>query len=165
MVCERCQKEHDGSFGSGRFCSKACAKANNQKEPKYCPNCGERIKERHNKYCSEKCSSEYRKKRYIDSWLSTGIVPTMEARAKSIREYILKEQNGKCAICGIEPIWNGKPLVFILDHIDGDATNNARTNLRLICPHCDSQTDTYKGRNRNSGRFVRRQRYKEGKSY
>ena len=25
MVCEKCKKEHDGSFGSGRFCSRACA--------------------------------------------------------------------------------------------------------------------------------------------
>lgn len=25
MICECCGKEHDGSFGSGRFCSRACA--------------------------------------------------------------------------------------------------------------------------------------------
>lgn len=25
MICEKCGKEHDGSFGSGRFCSRACA--------------------------------------------------------------------------------------------------------------------------------------------
>lgn len=25
FVCEKCGKEHDGSFGSGRFCSKSCA--------------------------------------------------------------------------------------------------------------------------------------------
>lgn len=25
MICERCGKEHDGSFGSGRFCSNVCA--------------------------------------------------------------------------------------------------------------------------------------------
>ena len=25
MICEKCGKEHDGSFGSGRFCSKSCA--------------------------------------------------------------------------------------------------------------------------------------------
>lgn len=25
FVCEVCGKEHDGSFGSGRFCSKSCA--------------------------------------------------------------------------------------------------------------------------------------------
>lgn len=24
-ICERCGKEHDGSYGSGRFCSKSCA--------------------------------------------------------------------------------------------------------------------------------------------
>lgn len=27
MKCERCGKEHDGSFGSGRFCCKSCANA------------------------------------------------------------------------------------------------------------------------------------------
>lgn len=25
MICENCGKEHDGSFGSGRFCSRSCA--------------------------------------------------------------------------------------------------------------------------------------------
>lgn len=25
MICEHCKKEHDGSFGSGRFCGKSCA--------------------------------------------------------------------------------------------------------------------------------------------
>lgn len=47
----------------------------------------------------------------------------------------------------MKPIWNNKELHFILDHIDDDATNNIRTNLRMICPNCDSQLDTYKSRN------------------
>lgn len=25
-ICEKCGKEHDGSYGSGRFCSKECAR-------------------------------------------------------------------------------------------------------------------------------------------
>ena len=25
MICEKCGKEHDGTFGSGRFCSRSCA--------------------------------------------------------------------------------------------------------------------------------------------
>jgi hypothetical protein len=32
MICERCNKEHDGSFGSGRFCSRACANARARSE-------------------------------------------------------------------------------------------------------------------------------------
>ena len=37
----------------------------------------------------------------------------------------------------MKPEWNGKPLVFILDHI----SHNERSNLRCICPNCDSQLD------------------------
>lgn len=55
---------------------------------------------------------------------------------------------GVCGICGMKPIWNGKELVFIIDHIDGHASNNRRDNLRCICPNCDSQLDTYKSKNK-----------------
>lgn len=40
-----------------------------------------------------------------------------------------------------------------IDHINGHANNNTRTNLRLICPNCDSQLDTYKSKNKNSDRI------------
>lgn len=77
------------------------------------------------------------------------------------REYILNEQNGRCAICGLLPTWNKKPLSFILDHIDGDASNSARENVRLICPNCDSQLDTYKSKNKHSARSGRKEYLKE----
>ena len=48
--------------------------------------------------------------------------------------------------------WNGKQLIFVLDHIDGNADNNNRDNLRLICPNCDSQLDTFKSKNKKSAR-------------
>ena len=45
-----------------------------------------------------------------------------------------------------EPInWNGKPLPLILDHIDGVNTNNFPSNLRLLCPNCDSQNSITRG--------------------
>lgn len=68
------------------------------------------------------------------------------------KKFFLEEQDYKCAICGIPNIWNGKALVFVLDHIDGHANNNNRDNLRLVCPNCDSQLDTYKSKNPISDR-------------
>ncbi len=48
-----------------------------------------------------------------------------------------------CDECKLGPTWNNKPLVLHLDHIDGDNINNERSNLRLLCPNCHSQTSTY----------------------
>jgi hypothetical protein len=53
-----------------------------------------------------------------------------------------------CAVCGIDPIWNGKPMPLILDHINGINDDNRLSNLRFVCSNCDSQLDTYKSRNR-----------------
>ncbi|MCP3756240.1 HNH endonuclease signature motif containing protein [Streptomyces sp. TBY4] len=52
----------------------------------------------------------------------------------------------RCAMCGIEPIWQGEPLPLEVDHLDGDWRNNQAANLRLLCPNCHSTTDTYRGR-------------------
>lgn len=53
----------------------------------------------------------------------------------------------KCGICRLEPIWNSLSLTLHLDHINGINTDNRLNNLRLLCPNCHSQTDTYCGRN------------------
>lgn len=55
----------------------------------------------------------------------------------------------KCSICGLEPIWRGKPISFKLDHIDGKTTNNEISNLRWVCPNCDRQLDTFGAKNKN----------------
>lgn len=67
-------------------------------------------------------------------------------KRKLLQEGMLED---KCAECGIDPMWNSKKLVLQLDHIDGDRLNNARANLRLLCPNCHSQTETFStGKNR-----------------
>jgi len=68
------------------------------------------------------------------------------------KDHILSEQKNKCLSCGISS-WNGQPIVMELDHIDGNTGNNERNNLRLLCPNCHSQTSTFRGRNKNSGKI------------
>ena len=57
----------------------------------------------------------------------------------------------KCVKCGIDS-WCGETIILDLDHINGDNRDNRLENLRYLCPNCHSQTDTYKGRNKNSGK-------------
>ena len=55
----------------------------------------------------------------------------------------------KCAICGLEPFWNGKELTLTLDHINGDNRDDRLKNLRWVCPNCDRQLDTFCSKNMN----------------
>jgi len=140
---------------------------NQRKEDSVCENCGKVYKAYRTsfgKFCCNKCEHEFhRKQKY--QMLIEGDESMMRANysPKIFKQFILAEQDNKCAICGMAPEWNGKPLVFILDHIDGHASNNKRENLRCICPNCDSQLDTYKSRNKCGERSYYRY-HKEEKS-
>jgi len=58
----------------------------------------------------------------------------------------LRKKSYQCDICGISS-WNNLPIVLHLDHINGSKLDNRIQNLRLLCPNCDSQMPTYRGKN------------------
>lgn len=146
-----------------KFCNNSCsAKFSNvnRAEKRYCLHCKKSLHWKQNIYCSVKCQQNKiweERKLEIES---LGISPS----DKASKRYLTDKSGHQCSICKITN-WLDKPLIMILDHIDGNSTNNYLSNLRLVCSNCDSQLPTYKARNTGKGRFSRRQRYSEGKSY
>lgn len=164
MKCENCGKDHDGSYGSGRFCSVKCAKgfATKNKREEINKKVSKSLTGREswipseNKYC-HKFTPEQRKK----GGLKTAEINRQKIlekynngeylRSETVRPILLKEQNNKCAICSMEPVWNGESITFDVDHIDGDSSNYSPDNLRAICPNCHRQTETFGGKNAGKG--------------
>jgi 5-methylcytosine-specific restriction endonuclease McrA len=62
----------------------------------------------------------------------------------------LKEE--RCEECGLVD-WRGRPLSLELHHINADGRDNRLENLRLLCPNCHSQTDSWGGRNKGRSRM------------
>lgn len=51
-----------------------------------------------------------------------------------------------CAHCGNPPLWNGKPLVLQIEHINRNWLDSRQENLLFLCPNCHTQTKGWCGR-------------------
>jgi 5-methylcytosine-specific restriction endonuclease McrA len=161
-ICENCEKEHNGSYGSGRFCTKKCAKAFSTKEkrslindkvsktlkekpkretPKLeyiCEKCGNnfwsyRIKTSRKKHC-ENC------KRKVVHFKNEKELQSILDLSKTTISRVLIRADKKCARCG----WNESSLD--IHHIRGRKTENATSlsNLVILCPNCHRLAHTHK---------------------
>lgn len=148
------------------FCSKSCsAKVNNIGVRRHgngpqktcCEFCGKvfyfRKRNSLGLYCSSECFGKHKSKLKKEEWYK-GELKKLDRSV--IRKYLKEDRGNRCEIegCGLS-MWLGKDIVLIVDHINGNPGDDRPENVRLICPNCNSQTDTFSGRNKGMGRKSR----------
>lgn len=170
MICKECGIDFNGAV-TRKFCSRSCSATHNnrgnQRNPKKrrdtCLQCGNVLmKESQKKFCSMECGFDYKWEHKIKPLVESGKCTT----ASTVKKYLFLTRGEQCEECGQLPIWNGKPLTLQIDHIDGNSDNNTLSNVRILCPHCHSQTDTFVSRNtKNTQRNSYLRRYKRKSLY
>ena len=118
-LCKTCNTSHDGTYATGRFCSRKCANTRTLSDET-------KIKIQKAltgvKTGPKKWNDESKKAfqlRHKERSIQRSIGPWEGLQKTLYKSRILEEQNQLCAICYIPQLWNGRPLTFQLDHIDG----------------------------------------------
>lgn len=123
-----------------------------------CLYCGKETRRPGYKYCTNKCQADYRYKSYVEQWL-LGDIHGLQGHgvvSRHIKRYLREKFGNKCCLCGWAQVnLTTERVPLVADHLDGNWRNNVESNLRLICPNCDSLTATYAGLNRGNGREQR----------
>jgi len=134
-----------------------------RKERPSCQHCYNPVKVKNRLFCSNACFNAVQKtKNQIKFELGEVVDP------KILKRNLITLRGNNCELCSISNFWNGKELKLQLDHIDGNSDNNNPNNLRLLCPNCHSQTETFscKGTGstvrKNTKRNKYLQKYKQG---
>jgi len=132
MNCENCQDEHEGTYGSGRFCSSKCARGFSTKEKRSL------INEKVSITLGNGLSKQQRIQRDIAdkhaSFIRENEVTTLKDLSARTAIKILKRLNLPCSKCN----WFVNGVVGDLHHIIPRKNNGSdeHDNLCYLCPNC-----------------------------
>ena len=90
------------------------------------------------------------KEEFIENYLSLNA--KKKTSGTNLKYYLFKFgfKDNVCEECGLKNIWNNKEISLQLEHINGNNLDNRIDNLKILCPNCHSQTETYAGK-KNKG--------------
>jgi hypothetical protein len=140
----------------------------NLKKPRTpCLSCGKDPDRSYYKYCSNACQHAYEHETYIRKWKAGEVsgLQSIGIVTAYVKKYLRIKFGNKCCLCGWAEVNRKTGLVpLVADHIDGNWRNNIESNLRLLCPNCDSLSPTFAALNKGNGRKNRvlSNRAKEG---
>ena len=178
--CLYCENSLSYDKKNNKFCSRSCSASHNNigKLRNYnyynnvytgnrliknkCLHCN--IETKNKLYCTKKCKDLHVISLINDEVIKSGIVIGVP---ETVKKYMIKTQGYICKVCGLVE-WCGKQAPLVLDHINGNSTDNKLNNLRLLCQNCNAQTDTFCGKHIKTngigiGRLYRRRYYQENK--
>jgi len=176
MICECCNNNHTGEYGSGRFCDSKCARSFSTKANRQEINSkvskklsGRRGRKQTRESIEKRTQTILSRYGTTNTFTLGGELYRVEQMRKSVKKRTSDHHQrvnnlpfealstyqkhtrirriGCCTICGISN-WQDRKAPLQIDHIDGNNNNNNQDNLRLLCANCHAQTPTFAGRNK-----------------
>ena len=161
MNCEKCGKEIDGSFGSGRFCSRSCANSRIRTE-ELKQRVSKKLKKIPDKFCFV-CKKKIHSKKY-NICISCRYANAKNSRKnnkhyfgeyskiyrKNLKKEFVEYKGGKCQICGYNKCYkalhfhhiNSSLKEFEISDKSLSSLEKAKNELNkcmLVCSNCHSE--------------------------
>lgn len=104
--------------------------------------------------CSQQAWHKARKRGVLVTksrlWTTEDALAHSKARI-TIKRHLLRAGilHNRCDWCGLTS-WRDRPISIQIDHVNGIRDDHRVENLRMLCPNCHSQTDTFAAKNKNN---------------